>query len=306
MTSLIELNDDYSEAIRYDRPDYPIYVRRGTLSPYPNYAAPSHWHDDVELIAVRDGEMDYNVNGDITTLHPGQGIFVNSRQIHFGFSDSRTECEFICVILHPLLLCAVPAYEREFILPVIQGGTAFSLLDPETGWQRAVLEQIRSLDRARGRETSPLRALSAFSVIWSLLYENLPRSGGEAQPHSGDLAAARNMVGFIQKNYAGKISLREIALSGAVGQSKCCKLFAKYFSQTPNGYLNRYRLNKSLELLRDTGLSVTEIALAVGFGGGSYYAKAFRDCFGKSPTQYRKEAAIPPPPPAASAPRPLR
>ena len=52
MTTLIELNDDYSETIHYDRPDYPIYVRRGTLSHYPNYAAPSHWHDDVELINI--------------------------------------------------------------------------------------------------------------------------------------------------------------------------------------------------------------------------------------------------------------
>ena len=291
MTTLIELNDDYSETIHYDRPGYPIYVRRGTLSHYPNFAAPSHWHDDVELIAVLDGEMDYNVNGDIATLRRGQGIFVNSHQIHFGFSDARTECEFICVILHPLLLCAVPAYEREFILPVIRGGAAFSLLDPETGWQRAVLEQIYALDRGRGGDASPLRALSAFSAIWSLLYENLPRDSSGGQAQSGDLAAARSMVGFIQKNYARKVSLREIALSGAVGQSKCCKLFAKYFSQTPNGYLNQYRLNKSLELLQDTGLSVTEIALSVGFGGGSYYAKAFREHFGKSPTQYRREGA---------------
>ena len=291
MTTLIELNDDYSETIHYDRPSYPIYVRRGTLSHYPNYAAPSHWHDDVELIAVLDGEMDYNVNGDIATLRRGQGIFVNSHQIHFGFSDARTECEFICVILHPLLLCAVPAYEREFILPVIRGGAAFSLLNPETCWQRAVLEQIYIIDRERDGGALPLRALSAFSAIWSLLYENLPRDSSGGQAQSGDLAAARSMVGFIQKNYARKVSLREIALSGVVGQSKCCKLFAKYFSQTPNGYLNQYRLNKSLELLQDTGLSVTEIALSVGFGGGSYYAKAFREHFGKSPTQYRREGA---------------
>lgn len=290
MKNLIELNDDYSETIHYDRPDYPIYVRRGMLSHYPNYTAPSHWHDDVELIAVLDGEMDYNVNGGVTTMRRGQGIFVNSHQLHFGFSDSRSECAFICAILHPLLLCAVPAYEREFILPVIRGGAAFSLLDPGTGWQRAVLEHIYEIDRGRDSQAPPLRALAAFSGIWALLYENLPRDGSGAPAESGDLAAARNMAGFIQKNYARKVSLREIALSGAVGQSKCCKLFAKYFRQTPNGYLNQYRLNKSLELLRDTGLSVTEIALSVGFGGGSYYAKAFRVCFGKSPTQYRRDA----------------
>ena len=97
------------------------------------------------------------------------------------------------------------------------------------------------------------------------------------------------MVGFIQKNYTRKISLKEIALSGAVGQSKCCKLFAKYFGQTPNTYLNQYRLNKSLEYLQNSDLPITEIALSVGFSGASYYTELFRKCFGKSPTEFRKD-----------------
>lgn len=40
MAVLIELNDDRSETIQYDSPDHPIYIRRGILSRYPNYAAP--------------------------------------------------------------------------------------------------------------------------------------------------------------------------------------------------------------------------------------------------------------------------
>lgn len=74
MSVLIELKDDRSEKVQYDDTAYPIYIRRGILSYYPNYTAPSHWHDDIELIAVLDGEMDYNVNGEITTLQKGEGI----------------------------------------------------------------------------------------------------------------------------------------------------------------------------------------------------------------------------------------
>ena len=54
-------------------------------------------------------------------------------------------------------------------------------------------------------------------------------------------------------------------------------------------YVNQYRLYQSLELLRDTAMSVMEIALAVGFGSASYYAETFRKNFDQSPTQYRKE-----------------
>ena len=43
-----------------------------------------------------------------------------------------------------------------------------------------------------------------------------------------------------------------------------------------------------MELLLDTDMSVTEIALSTGFGSASYYAETFRRKLGKSPKEYRK------------------
>lgn len=294
MSQLIELKDDRSEKVHYDISGYPVYIRDGLLSHYPGYTAPNHWHNDIELIAVLSGKMSYNVNGEITTLQSGSGIFINSGQMHFGFSDTRSECSFICILLHPILLCASPSYERDFVQPIVCNHTApFVVLDSETAWKQKILEQIHFMRENNGRKTTPLKVLTAFSAIWSLLYENLPSpsDSAAADPQSSDLTITKNMVGFIQKNYAHKISLMDIAVSGAVGQSKCCKLFTKYFSQTPNLYLNRYRLNKSMELLQNTDLSVTEIALSVGFGGASYYAETFRKWIGISPTEFRKKSA---------------
>lgn len=289
MPFFMELKDDRSEKIHYDNTSYPIFIRRSILSDYPNYTAPSHWHDDIELIAILDGEMDYNVNGEITTLRKDEGIFINAGQMHFGFSLSKSECDFICILLHPMLLCAVPAFEQDFVLPVIRNNDVpFIFLDPNIHWQKAVLEQIYYMEQSKDQKAAPLKVQSSLSAIWSLLYENIPPENHIVNTRTNDLTATRNMVGFIQKNYTRKISLKEIALSGAVGQSKCCKLFAKYFSQTPNTYLNQYRLNKSLEHLRNSDMSITEIALSVGFGGASYYTEIFRKCFGKSPTEYRK------------------
>ncbi len=291
MSILIELKDDRSEKVQYDNISYPIYIRRGILSHYPDYAAPSHWHDDIELIAVLDGQMDYNVNGEIIALHKGDGIFVNSRQMHFGFSASKTECFFICILLHPAILCPTLAYEQDFILPVVHNHNApYIFLDPNSEWQMDILRKIYEIDKCNGQKITPLRVQSSFAKIWSLLYENIPQENNAASAESGDLAAIRNMVGFIQKNYARKISLREIAISGAVGQSKCCKLFAKFFGQSPNTYLNRYRLGRSLDLLQTSDKSMTEIAMSVGFGSASYFAEIFHKHFGMTPTEYRKRA----------------
>lgn len=284
---LLELKDDRSEKVRYDYTDYPIYIRRALLSSYPNYAAPTHWHDDIELIAVLSGEMQYNVNGEIITMKENEGILVNARQIHFGFSAPKRECDFICILLHPLMLCATYAYERDFVLPVLHNrNAAYIKLDSGIPWQCTILQFIKMIYSIKYKEAAALKIQALFLSIWIQLYENIP-TGNQPKRQYADLSILKNMIGFIQQNYTVKITLADIAAAGAVGQSKCCKLFAKYIGQTPNTYLMQYRLDKSTTLLKSTDMTVTEIANAVGFNGSSYYAEAFRKWYGKSPSEYR-------------------
>ena len=283
----LELKNDRSEKVKYDYTDYPIYIRRALLSSYPNYAAPSHWHDDIEFIAVLSGEMQYNINGEIITMESGEGIIVNTRQLHFGFSTEKKECDFICILLHPLMLCVTDAYERDFVLPLLQNQkAAFVKLDKYTSWHRNILEDIQQMYSVQDEKTAPMKIQNLFSSIWIGIYENIAHES-RTLIQNAELSVLKNIIGFIQQNYTVKISLADIAASGAVGQSKCCKLFAKYIGQTPNLYLMQYRLNKSTELLKNTDMTVTEIAYAVGFNGSSYYAEAFRKWCGKSPTEYR-------------------
>ncbi len=283
----LEMKDDRSEKVHYDDTDYPIYTRRTLLSAWPDYAAPTHWHDDIELIAVLSGEMQYNVNGEIITLQENEGIFVNARQMHFGFSAEKKECDFICVLLHPLLLCATYAYERDFVLPVLHNrNAAYIKLSADIPWQKTMYDDIKSMYSVRSEKSAALQIQKLFLSIWLQLYKNIPSESQEKKQNT-DLSILRNIIGFIQQNYTSKITLDDIAASGAVGQSKCCKLFAKYIGKTPALYLTHYRLNKSTFLLKSTDMTVTEVAAAVGFNSSSYYAEAFRKWYGKSPSEYR-------------------
>lgn len=140
----MELKDDRSEKIRYDYADYPIYMRQGLLSSYPNYAAPVHWHDDIEFIAL-----------------------------HFGFSEKRKECDFICVLLHPLMLCTTSAYERDFVLPVLHNrNAAFVKLNKEVIWQKEILEDIWHMYSVKDEKSAPIKVQTLFLNIWIQLYEN--------------------------------------------------------------------------------------------------------------------------------------
>lgn len=70
-------------------------------------------------------------------------------------------------------------------------------------------------------------------------------------------------------------------------------LFNKLKSITGMGvanYINKQRVDKAAELLRQTSLSMTEIAERTGFSTSRYFSTAFKKYMGVTPTQYKNEA----------------
>jgi len=72
-------------------------------------------------------------------------------------------------------------------------------------------------------------------------------------------------------------------------RSKCCRLFKQTLHQTAIEYLLHYRIKKSLNLLTETDLSISEILYRCGFNSASYYTEVFNKIIGTSPRDYRKE-----------------
>ena len=80
-------------------------------------------------------------------------------------------------------------------------------------------------------------------------------------------------------------------ISSTIGLSRSA-FFKKVKSLTgyaPVDLIKEYRINKSLELMRTTDFSITEIAFKSGFKDSGYFGKCFRKRFGKSPREYISE-----------------
>lgn len=103
-----------------------------------------------------------------------------------------------------------------------------------------------------------------------------------------DLELQKDMVSYIYQNYRKKLTLAKIASSGRVSRSKCCQMFRHYLQQSPIDFLNDYRLRVSCNLLRNTELRITEVALSCGFNHLNYFSKRFVERFGYTPKEYRK------------------
>ncbi len=285
---MIEIKKDGSEKVKYDYDGYYAYIRRAFLSIYPNFAADSHWHDDLEFIYVISGAMTYNVNGKIIEIESGNGIFVNSRQLHFGYSVTKEECDFICILLHPMLLCTSQSIDRSFVAPVISDSAIpYILLNHLVDWHKRVIECICKMYEYKDARAAPLYIQREFYSLWALLSENIEHNADCTAKSNAHLLILKEMLTFIQQNYREKTNLAEIARSGNVSKSTCLAIFKKYLNDTPANHLISYRLKKAAALLTETGMPVSEIALSVGFQSISYFTEVFRNNYKQTPREYR-------------------
>ena len=289
------LSNDLREKVAYDSREQPLYVRHSTLSQYgPNMAALCHWHEDVEFLSIIRGYMEYHVNGTVYHLEEGNGIFVNSRQLHFGCSADRTDCEFLCILLNPLLLSSSMRIERRYIAPLTSNRFfPCTPLNRDHVWQSEILDCLRQIWTvyAAAGDAFEMELQILFYHIWISLWRNMPENGGGSDRAAQDRAALLEMLRYLQGHFTEKIPISALSAAGGVSQSKCFQLFRECAGCTPSEYLTEYRLRESCRLLEETDLSMTEIAGQVGFNGSSYYAERFRQYFGCTPGSYRKARA---------------
>lgn len=303
------VNDNLLETVHYNAPTTPIKAAYACLSDFPGGVTPCHWHRELECIVMLKGDLEYRVNNHTFTLHTGDGILVNSNRMHMCSPvnaqkqetihtyqpDDPDNSKYIVLLLHPDTLRFNRRMEEKYINPFLfDSNTDAIFLNHSEGWHADVIQTVTDIFHAVTRQSScfELIAQSKFFYLWSLLYGNTIAKNGFEPIEIDPLNPLKTMISFIQEHYQDKITLNDVAESGMMCQSKCCRLFRENVRQSPMEFLQNYRIQKGIDLLEHTGLSITEIALECGFHGASYFTETFRKINGITPKEYRKQVTI--------------
>ena len=284
---------DASEIVRYDEVGIPLSIREGLLSAYPNHRALCHWHEDIEWVYIRSGQMNYYMNGKRVLLNTGEALMVNSRQMHYGYSENGQDCDFIRILCHPKIFITNSVLYQSYIAPVLSNPSLEYLhLKPEFPEDAEALQLLPEILRIKKEHPAAyeIEAAALLSLLWCRLLRSHPMMPNEAaaKPKEPDLLVQRDMVSYIYRHYSESINLDEIAAAGKVCRNKCCQIFRRYLNQSPIDFLNHYRLEVSCHLLNNTKLSIAEICTACGFNHQSYYSKIFLRTYSCSPRDFRK------------------
>jgi AraC-like DNA-binding protein len=96
----------------------------------------------------------------------------------------------------------------------------------------------------------------------------------------------------MDRAYAQPLDLTFLSRLANVSEAHFIRTFKATFGETPHRYLQRRRVERAMFLLRETGRSVTDICLDVGFGSLGTFSRTFADIVGDTPTEYRNRKLV--------------
>jgi AraC-like DNA-binding protein len=128
-----------------------------------------------------------------------------------------------------------------------------------------------------------LIALARYSVPSGVTKRK--REGASRDAQHAKLARAG--LEYVRANYAGEVALEAAARALGVSPFNLSRVFSAEHGVSFTDALTTTRMDRARELLREGELSVKQVASAVGYANGNYFAKVFRRVSGQSPSAYR-------------------
>jgi len=251
-----------------------------------------HAHDGFELLFLVDGATAYEFAGRGTVaLRGGHFLVVPPGLVHRGLLDVRS----------PSSICSLALKTSR---PAAWKTTTFTAADVRR--VRAALENAsrkvhpfnpalrwlvrRLMEETGGYPANPHRAeagIALRALICAVLVEAIRQMLVPPTEPKQFVAAA---IAYLRQHLHESVGMDDLVRHVGFSRARMFDMFKAQTGLTPNDYLQRLRIEKAQEQLRQTKLSVTDIGLAVGFGSGQYFSTVFARYSGVSPTGFRKGA----------------
>ena len=137
--------------------------------------------------------------------------------------------------------------------------------------------------------TGNLYAESLMTALAAKLIKNYSTARVLPHKYKGGLAKhkLRSTIEFINEHLSEDLSLNALAALCDLSLYHFVRVFKQSTGFTPHNYVMRERIERAKQLLRETNLTVTELAFQLGFADQPHFTKIFRQHTGATPTDFQ-------------------
>jgi AraC-like DNA-binding protein len=271
------MDQRYLERKKLD-PTFPFLCWKSAKASFP-----LHWHDCFEIVLVSGGSMNVSIDDRVFEASAGDIIMINSGVVH-GYLDPHSETTIKGFQFD------ITFFDESFIS---LRDTIFQnpILGKKTG--EAVCVRLRRLLYKMFHEYTEktigyqLAVKSGLYELLLMILREMPRQAGVSSPKS------KQMLALVLKN----IGDPEFTLTKAAGTLNLNKFYFSHFfknitGQSFHSYLVKTRVSFAERYLRESKMSVTDIAFHSGFNSLQTFNRAFKSLTGFTPRDYRRENGV--------------
>ena len=271
---------------------FPMTVNHDDLWSFEGKNVPIHWHNDLEINLIREGEAVFQVYQKSYRVRTGEGFLLNRNVPHSCSSPGNEHVRYSTILVRPDFLYGDfgSDVERKCFQPFLQNSAIPCIY--LTGFDengKEILQKLNQVEEAFDRKRFcyelKIKGLlcEAFAMI---LYGHRQELTKFVPANLQELERLEKMLNYLNMHFTEIISLQDLADQVHLSREVCCRLFKKMTGKTITGYLEEYRVNKSFSLVQSGQYSMTQITEMVGFSNPSRFASAFRKRFGCNPGEY--------------------
>ena len=271
---------------------FPMTVNHDDLWSFEGKNVPIHWHNDLEINLIREGEAVFQVYQKSYRVRTGEGFLLNRNVPHSCSSPGNEHVRYSTILVRPDFLYGDfgSDVERKCFQPFLQNSAIPCIY--LTGFDengKEILQKLNQVEEAFDRKRFcyelKIKGLlcEAFAMI---LYGHRQELTKFVPANLQELERLEKMLNYLNMHFTEVISLQDLADQVHLSREVCCRIFKKITGKTITGYLEEYRVNKSFSLVQSGQYSMTQITEMVGFSNPSRFASAFRKRFGCNPGEY--------------------
>lgn len=244
-----------------------------------------HAHNHYEIYFLIDGNRRYFLANKICHVQPFDVLIIKPDEPHQNTVDSEEPYErFLLNIEAPLM--KVICKENKELTPFSE--TCFLRLNKESFTQVIELvKEIKSEIFLHDEVSASVIKNAVCKILLLLLRAKQSPDHVLLLTEKNDIRL-QSTIDYLLKNYSEPVTLEQCANIACMSPSHFSRLFHSLTSMTFKEYLNKIRIDKACQMLKEKDYSVTELSLAVGFNSSSYFSHVFRQQTGMTPLSYRK------------------
>lgn len=237
-----------------------------------------HAHHYAELFYIVGGDGQFRIDDRLYPVKANQMVIVNPNVIHTEVSYEAHPLEYIVLGIEGLELSTTDTQDSRFRILDCRGSSDILTC------LRHILQETQAAQP--GYET----ICQAYMEILILRLMRVTRfSSTSGSPSaSSQCAAVRH---YIDTHYKEALTLDLLAKEAHINKFYLVHAFKEEYGMSPIHYMITRRIEESRYLLRETDMSVSQIARVLGFSSASYFSQSFRRGEGISPMEYRKQMA---------------